>query len=71
MPTVNQLIRKGRKPIRKKSGAPATPAIHSKHPKKGQTPRTEAAPKKRGVCVRVSAITPKKPEFRIAKGGQG
>jgi small subunit ribosomal protein S12 len=65
MPTINQLIRKGRKPIRKKSGAPALQYIQNTL--KGQTLRTGGSPQKRGVCVRVSAITPKKPNSALRK----
>ena len=51
MPTVNQLVRHGRKRSRKKSGAPAL----------------KGCPQKRGVCVRVSTLTPKKPNSALRK----
>ena len=51
MPTINQLIRKGRKQIRKKSTAPAL----------------KSCPQKRGVCTRVYATTPKKPNSALRK----
>ncbi len=51
MPTVNQLIRKGR---------------HSK-PEKTKTPALAGAPQKRGVCTRVSTMTPKKPNSALRK----
>ncbi|MBN1884932.1 MAG: 30S ribosomal protein S12 [Candidatus Krumholzibacteriota bacterium] len=51
MPTINQLIRKGRKKIRKKTSAPAL----------------QACPQKRGVCTRVYTSTPKKPNSAIRK----
>ena len=51
MPTINQLIRKGRKRIVKKN---ATPAL------KGN-------PQKRGVCTRVYTTTPKKPNSALRK----
>ncbi|MGI5876436.1 MAG: 30S ribosomal protein S12 [Dethiobacteria bacterium] len=51
MPTMNQVIRKGRKKITKKSAAPAL----------------ENSPQKRGVCTRVSTITPKKPNSALRK----
>ena len=51
MPTVNQLIRKGRKKTRTKTGAPAL----------------RGCPQKRGVCVRVSTLTPKKPNSALRK----
>ncbi len=51
MPTINQLVRKGRKKIKKKTTAPAL----------------EASPQKRGVCVRVYTNTPKKPNSALRK----
>ncbi len=51
MPTINQLIRKGRKRVLKKN---ATPAL------KGN-------PQKRGVCTRVYTTTPKKPNSALRK----
>jgi small subunit ribosomal protein S12 len=51
MPTINQLVRKGRQEIRKKS---STPALQS-------------CPQKRGVCVRVYTTTPKKPNSALRK----
>ena len=51
MPTVNQLIRKGR----------ATPKAKTK------TPALRGAPQKRGVCTRVSTTTPRKPNFALRK----
>ncbi len=51
MPTVNQLIRKERKPRRARSKVPAL----------------EACPQKRGVCTRVYTITPKKPNSALRK----
>ena len=51
MPTINQLIRKGRKKLKKKTKAPAL----------------EACPQKRGVCTRVMTVTPKKPNSALRK----
>ncbi len=51
MPTINQLVRKGRKQITKKSSSPAL----------------ESSPQKRGVCTRVSTTTPKKPNSALRK----
>ena len=51
MPTVNQLIRKGRR----------------SKPEKTKTPALEGAPQKRGVCTRVSTMTPKKPNSALRK----
>jgi small subunit ribosomal protein S12 len=51
MPTINQLVRKGRKKVIKKSGTPAL----------------KGSPFKRGVCTRVWTITPKKPNSALRK----
>jgi len=51
MPTINQLVRKGRKVIRKKSKSPAL----------------IGAPQKRGVCLQVKTQTPKKPNSALRK----
>lgn len=51
MPTINQLVRKGRKQLTKKSAAPAL----------------EGSPQRRGVCTRVSTLTPKKPNSALRK----
>jgi small subunit ribosomal protein S12 len=51
MPTINQLVRHGRKQMKKKSKSPAL----------------QSNPQKRGVCVRVSTMTPKKPNSALRK----
>ena len=51
MPTFNQLVRKGRKKVRKKSKAPVL----------------EACPQRRGVCLQVKTMTPKKPNSALRK----
>ncbi len=51
MPTINQLVRKGRKDISKKTGSPAL----------------KSCPQKRGVCTRVYTTTPKKPNSALRK----
>lgn len=51
MPTINQLIRKGRKVLKYKSKAPAM----------------DSCPQKRGVCTRVYTTTPKKPNSALRK----
>ncbi|HHW39855.1 MAG TPA: 30S ribosomal protein S12 [Syntrophomonadaceae bacterium] len=51
MPTLNQLIRKGRQKVKKKSTAPAL----------------KNSPQKRGVCTRVYTTTPKKPNSALRK----
>src|SRR5689334_595362 len=51
MPTVNQLIRKGRTSKREKT----------------KTPALQGAPQKRGVCTKVTTMTPKKPNSALRK----
>ncbi|MBN2652760.1 MAG: 30S ribosomal protein S12 [Spirochaetales bacterium] len=51
MPTVNQLVKSGRKKVLKKGTAPAL----------------QACPQKRGVCTRVMTVTPKKPNSALRK----
>jgi small subunit ribosomal protein S12 len=51
MPTINQLVRKGRKRVEKKK----------------TTPALKGAPQKRGVCTRVYTSTPKKPNSALRK----
>ncbi len=51
MPTINQLVRKGRLKTKKKSSSPAL----------------KGSPQKRGVCVRVYTTTPKKPNSALRK----
>lgn len=64
MPTVNQLIKRPRRKIIKKSKAVALArgfnAIHNK-------PTFYPSPFKRGVCIKVSTTTPKKPNSAIRK----
>ncbi len=66
MPTVNQLIRKGRKSKSTKSTSPAMQFTYdSLHRKK--TPYKKGSPFKRGVCIKVTTMTPKKPNSAIRK----
>ncbi len=51
MPTINQLVRKGRKQIKTKSKSPAL----------------KSCPQRRGVCTRVWTVTPKKPNSALRK----
>ena len=51
MPTINQLVRKGRREIQKKNKSPAL----------------QKSPQKRGVCTRVYTTTPKKPNSALRK----
>ena len=60
MPTFNQLVRKGRKTVEKKSTSPALQKGYNSLNKKV----TDAsAPQKRGVCTAVRTATPKKPNY--------
>lgn len=66
MPTINQLIRKGRKQPIKKSKAPALlKNFNSIKNKSLNVPK--GAPFKRGVCTKVTTITPKKPNSALRK----
>lgn len=51
MPTINQLVRKGRR----------------EHQKKNKSPALQKSPQKRGVCTRVYTTTPKKPNSALRK----
>jgi len=51
MPTINQLVRRGRK----------------KQKDRGTAPALQRCPQKRGVCVRVQTVTPKKPNSALRK----
>jgi small subunit ribosomal protein S12 len=64
MPTTNQLIRKGRKKKSKKSKAPA---LQSGFNTLKNRPVGLACPHKRGVCLKVSTMTPKKPNSALRK----
>jgi len=65
MPTINQLIRKGRSKIAKKTKAPALRFIYNAL--KNRTSRGQGSPQKRGVCTQVKTMTPKKPNSALRK----
>ena len=65
MPTVNQLVRKGRKKAAKKTKAPALGVVYNTL--KNRTRRDTNSPQKRGVCVQVKTMTPKKPNSALRK----
>ena len=66
MPTVNQLVRKGRKKKKRKSKAPALHyRFNALKQKREYIP--EGAPQKRGVCTNVRTMTPKKPNSALRK----
>jgi len=66
MPTVNQLIRKGRKTTKVKSKSPAMQDTYDSLHRK-RTNLRKGASFKRGVCVKVTTSTPKKPNSAIRK----
>ncbi|HLV44567.1 MAG TPA: 30S ribosomal protein S12 [Aggregatilineales bacterium] len=66
MPTINQLVRKGRQTRKKKSKSPALQyTFNSYQQKRKQQPK--GAPQKRGVCTQVRTMTPKKPNSALRK----
>lgn len=64
MPTISQLVKKGRVKVKKKSKTPALRYIFN--PLKRQR-RELSSPFKRGVCVKVTTMTPKKPNSALRK----
>ena len=64
MPTINQLVKKGRKNIKSKSKSPALD-VNFDVLKKEETKVN--SPQKRGVCVAVRTVTPKKPNSALRK----
>ena len=66
MPTINQLVRKGRKPKPRKSKAPALQYTFNSF-KQRRIRRPKGAPQKRGVCTQVRTMTPKKPNSALRK----
>lgn len=66
MPTINQLVRKGRKVKKKKSKAPALQYVFNTY-KQRRIPQLKGAPQKRGVCTIVRTMTPKKPNSALRK----
>ncbi len=65
MPTISQLVRKGRKPILKRTKAPALRFTFNAL--KNTTNRGDGSPQKRGVCTQVRTMTPKKPNSALRK----
>jgi small subunit ribosomal protein S12 len=64
MATINQLVRKNRKTAKRKSKTPAMTYVFNSlknRPKKSQSPF------KRGMCVKVTTVTPKKPNSALRK----
>ncbi len=67
MPTINQLVRKGRTPKSKKSGAPALLFSFNSHTGRLRKVAGKGSPQKRGVCTQVRTQTPKKPNSALRK----
>ena len=65
MPTVNQLVRKGRKKVTKKTRTPALRFTYNTL--KNRVVSGAGSPQKRGVCVQVKTTTPKKPNSALRK----
>jgi len=66
LPTINQLVRRGRKPGTKKPKAPAL--TYSYNSVTGRTSQMKrGSPQKRGVCTQVRTMTPKKPNSALRK----
>jgi len=66
MPTINQLVRRGRNTMKNKSKAPALSfRYNSLKLKSIKSPK--GAPQKRGVCTQVKTVTPKKPNSALRK----
>ena len=66
MPTISQLVRKGRQPVRKKTKAPALRfRFNTLNNRMRRSPK--GSPQKRGVCTQVRTVTPKKPNSALRK----
>jgi small subunit ribosomal protein S12 len=66
MPTINQLVRKGRKIQTRKSKSPALQVRFNSLKSKRISTR-KGSPQKRGVCTQVKTVTPKKPNSALRK----
>ena len=66
MPTINQLVRNGRKSKQVKSKAPALQYTFNSYDQR-RVRQPKGAPQKRGVCTNVRTITPKKPNSALRK----
>jgi len=65
MPTMNQLVRKGRKKLTSKTKTPALRFVYNAL--KNKTTLGKSSPQKRGVCLQVKTTTPKKPNSALRK----
>jgi small subunit ribosomal protein S12 len=66
MPTINQLIRKGRQPKKGKSKSPALQYTFNAFAQR-RNRKAGGAPQKRGICTQVKTTTPKKPNSALRK----
>ena len=66
MPTINQLVRKGRRSKKKKGTAPALQFTYNANKQRRQR-QPKGSPQKRGVCTIVRTQTPKKPNSALRK----
>lgn len=66
MPTVNQLVKRGRKSKGKKSKTPSLQTVFNVL-RRRRTTLPKGSPFKRGVCVKVTTVTPKKPNSALRK----
>ena len=64
MPTINQLVREGRKSLEEKS---KTPALGKRWNSLQKKEKDQPSAQKRGVCTRVGTMTPKKPNSALRK----
>jgi small subunit ribosomal protein S12 len=65
MPTINQLVRKARKKVSRRTKAPALQ--FSFNALKNRVGQSKGSPQKRGVCIQVRTMTPKKPNSALRK----
>ncbi len=65
MPTISQLIRKGRKKLTRKTKSPALRVVYNAL--KNKSEQGKGSPQKRGVCIQVRTMTPKKPNSGLRK----
>ena len=65
MPTINQLVRKGRKRVSQKTNTPALRFTYNTL--KNKLVQGKGSPQKRGVCIQVKTTTPKKPNSALRK----
>lgn len=66
MPTINQLIKRKRKPLAKKSKTPALVSVLNTL-RRRKRDLAKGSPLKRGVCLKVTTMTPKKPNSALRK----